>query len=1183
MKKIGYIHRYDKTEEKGILVYGYNKGPFWNSPAPILFSKSQCKTSVKTGILVYFEIDQDETIRNIEYASIFNFDRNLLLSYVSVYDTRDWNECERHTHICYQNIFELKELIPFEETNSDDVSCDENTELDNGDDWYLSGFFDDDILNLGNGEKTTEKYRKIRIPKLIDEEYALFGRQFPSAKSALDDFWDNNESEKKQSIIIDILNPLFWMPSIPKSRKKYYGKNANEVKDLFDILVWKKRKSYDRYLSSIRSSRRDLWNLNKEMQRMLYPNLFQNDCVSPNWAKLLNRLSYFEVKNIYIYYPLLQPVLSESFCEENLDILSEHYGFPSVAIAEKYLINAIRKIGSASEYCHYKSLLCTVKKCGVKHLPEEGVPLCAIDKKRLDNITISLGKKRNKIIDYIQIQISKANPNLPLDLQHVVPNCDINLMLQIGEFYDFIGELLELKTCFIYFEAENLIKKYKKIPDSAHILFDSYLSLFLNDYLVNSLKSRELSPFQLHWMLNKLSKWIDDSFLSRNSDLVESVFSKTDDASDLKSAFEYKYIQENDFIRRYYELSAKRPDEECLNDLYDCHQYCLPEETQLYILRRILSHYDLHFTYSYGDKNYDFPGYVKVRSLNDFLKWMNDNTFNKGCECGRSILKNVSKQIQKDILSSLAEEQSWYLFENNILSILSTESIRNRLLEAYSEFRLVEKCFEKDCFQEQMSVDVINETNNQLIKLIIDKLNPKYRALVEEKIDGFGKLYLWSLNLTEKIDWNCMKLYFAELPDNSQKKVFRYLFLVQSNYKLYDMEIFLNTLFEVLIQSKFELEKRTENIRPNSAWIKAFDSGLSVPAFTLLVQILQAKLKAPKSSVKYSQIESTIAMFSSHKGTVLRTLKGFFDECTGWLLLSSYNTHSTEYYSRNGFITKINEDNANECAYKICFYETPLDINDEEIDYLDYSDIEEVEETLQKNFDYKYEDGGYIIPSKDEISLKEFITRYSIDDRCNLMNDIFGHNEHQGYGIPKHLNFPTKYKENNLFVCNCSQHKDVDPNYGIPYCWCKKLPCTRKTFLQPNRNWEKFKFVDLLWIVLRGKMELEQLWHINSEVSSFMNELAQNDKESLVYIKSKPLQKDEEVGEWTKEMSIFSCESCDDYSDSENEECDYEEPYCERDTYNNYNGSWAQDVEGYSDDDIDTIFDGDPSAYWNID
>lgn len=36
-------------------------------------------------------------------------------------------------------------------------------------------------------------------------------------------------------------------------------------------------------------------------------------------------------------------------------------------------------------------------------------------------------------------------------------------------------------------------------------------------------------------------------------------------------------------------------------------------------------------------------------------------------------------------------------------------------------------------------------------------------------------------------------------------------------------------------------------------------------------------------------------------------------------------------------------------------------------------------------------------------------------------------------------------------------------------------------------------------------------------------------------------------------------------------------------TYERYGGSYAQDVEGYSDDDIDTIFDGDPSAYWNID
>lgn len=41
--------------------------------------------------------------------------------------------------------------------------------------------------------------------------------------------------------------------------------------------------------------------------------------------------------------------------------------------------------------------------------------------------------------------------------------------------------------------------------------------------------------------------------------------------------------------------------------------------------------------------------------------------------------------------------------------------------------------------------------------------------------------------------------------------------------------------------------------------------------------------------------------------------------------------------------------------------------------------------------------------------------------------------------------------------------------------------------------------------------------------------------------------------------------------------------YEEKRTYERYNGSYAQDVEGWSDQDIDDVFDGDPDAYWNID
>jgi hypothetical protein len=46
---------------------------------------------------------------------------------------------------------------------------------------------------------------------------------------------------------------------------------------------------------------------------------------------------------------------------------------------------------------------------------------------------------------------------------------------------------------------------------------------------------------------------------------------------------------------------------------------------------------------------------------------------------------------------------------------------------------------------------------------------------------------------------------------------------------------------------------------------------------------------------------------------------------------------------------------------------------------------------------------------------------------------------------------------------------------------------------------------------------------------------------------------------------------------------DYDSYEMEESTYERYNGSYAQDVEGWSDQDIDDVFDGDPDAYWNID
>jgi hypothetical protein len=46
---------------------------------------------------------------------------------------------------------------------------------------------------------------------------------------------------------------------------------------------------------------------------------------------------------------------------------------------------------------------------------------------------------------------------------------------------------------------------------------------------------------------------------------------------------------------------------------------------------------------------------------------------------------------------------------------------------------------------------------------------------------------------------------------------------------------------------------------------------------------------------------------------------------------------------------------------------------------------------------------------------------------------------------------------------------------------------------------------------------------------------------------------------------------------------DYEDDYFEKETYEDYNGSYAQDQENLSDQFINDVFDGDPDLYWNID
>ena len=79
--------------------------------------------------------------------------------------------------------------------------------------------------------------------------------------------------------------------------------------------------------------------------------------------------------------------------------------------------------------------------------------------------------------------------------------------------------------------------------------------------------------------------------------------------------------------------------------------------------------------------------------------------------------------------------------------------------------------------------------------------------------------------------------------------------------------------------------------------------------------------------------------------------------------------------------------------------------------------------------------------------------------------------------------------------------------------------------------------------------------------------------EAYPEMKWSPTFREAAESKWNQYTSNESCDSIDDY--------DIE--YYERESYGEYAGTYAQDVEGLSDDFINDVLGGEPDAYWNID
>lgn len=133
-----------------------------------------------------------------------------------------------------------------------------------------------------------------------------------------------------------------------------------------------------------------------------------------------------------------------------------------------------------------------------------------------------------------------------VNIADYINTSNVELMLKLGEFYDLITEIVE-KPVLCYFLEEEIVKAYNNLPSETHALLDTFLHNELDKCLLEALMSESFSPFRLHHTLEKLARWINNSFLLSNASLIRTVCLKSKDIEDLNNAYEYGYISTDDY------------------------------------------------------------------------------------------------------------------------------------------------------------------------------------------------------------------------------------------------------------------------------------------------------------------------------------------------------------------------------------------------------------------------------------------------------------------------------------------------------------------------------------------------------------------------------------------------------------------------------------------------------------
>lgn len=1131
MKKIGFIYKYNPSEGMGILVFGVWKvknswGPTIRN-TPILFSDNDLLSKVSTGQLVFFDFNDDKTATNIERASLSNFKVDFINSIVRCgQQESEYSFYNDNTKISFEYLNTI--IIPEEgkkqlETNQE--ASEENFSLDDLDDILEEDDYFDIDLDLFEEEDSKSLIpTENEIKNLIETSDSL-----PESIDELFNCFGKYKHRIYDSIIIDVFDLSLWVDQ-DILKDKYYGMNVEELKFLYDIFVM--RKHYDKKGNTI--------NYKPE-----------NDVISSRWTLLLSKLSDSDLKVLLYSAPKLQPALPKEFCKKNLGLLTDNYGMPDVEICELHCLHKISNTNTVSGYKDLKHRLFVYCHCGTKHLEGEGIPMCQMGKRCIGNFEKRLDLRYENVIK--QNVISKLvelcdDANVVNDIKNATSDEFNNVGIFLDKYHNLRNNFLRYNVCKETFESyEKLSKLYKDA------LKTSLLNC-VNQSAIFATKSKYLSPFSLGYEIEKLSGWILDSTKQQIKELVNEKFSNLDDLEDLNDAYKYDYITSKQYFKRYKQLTSDFNTFQFLKELSNWEIENSPLTIQWYVVSNIIKKLGYNSLKSFNYVEIDC--YHAISGIRSLLNWLNNYGHLKDI---------VLKKAEEAICSVLSDDERWTLFEEKIIKSPGDANIRKRLDIAYKKKYANKELFKHKCFQDAMLSDVDKVKKTEVLLFIADNLDSRHQYIMQQKATGFLKLYLWQKQPSGNIDWDLVKSHFYEMSVEAQIRTLRYIFGQMTSE---ESSLVVDDLYSAFVET-------------------------STPACSAVcgvLFILKAKMSNINISITPTMVETVIGENLEHRYNFLKDSKELFYPCNGYLAITQ-NQQDIEYQSFNGILEKEIKDDTS--FYVITFHDTPVDLFGRTIEWLDSEEVDTAIQVLKMNCDVEIVNGKYYIPQSQEFFTKQFVIAYHIDDKCGLVSDKEKMIE-QGYlprnnaFQPLYTNYLRKYEDSDFYICRCGCFGCSDPNNRFPFYWCKKKICARRAhFFLPSSEWERFCFADFLFIALgQNPSERESVWLVNAEISQFICDYFRIFKYSERNISSTPLNVSEEKGTWDKNSSTYrDIYDDNEYNDEEYDDDDYDDyshDY-EEPTYDRYNGSYAQDEMGYSDDDIDTIFDGDPEAYWNID